>query len=102
MTLQPQTPATADASAREGAQETRKYLYIVARGVNARSSEIFAAMRRDMARASVELLYDRRAAERRSAAADDGVDQERRRSDRRQRDATKEIVDTGWVRVTVE
>lgn len=102
MNLQQSSPtAAADQAARDGSREPKRYVYIVFRGGNAQSDEIFSAMRRDMIGASVELMYDRRNGERRSPA-DAGTDQDRRRSDRRRRDSTKEAGAAGWIRLQVE
>ena len=102
MNLQTGIPAAAEQAARESAQEPKRYLYIVSRAVNPHSGEIFAAMRRDMSNASVELMYDRRAGERRGHEGPAHVDQERRATDRRRSDAAKEVGAAGWARVRID
>ena len=76
-------------------------LYVVARGARTLADDIFRAMRRDMANASVELIYDRRVGERRHESA--GIDQDRRRaSDRRRVDPSKDISSRGWARIQLD
>ena len=93
---------SAERALHASAAKTARYLYIVGRGGNsAQSARIFEEMRRDMAHAVVELIYDRRTGERRRDAG--GVDSERRRADRRRQDAVnEEIVRVGWARVQVD
>ena len=86
--------------AAQSLENKRCLLYVVARGARTLAEDIFRAMRRDMSRASVELIYDRRVGERRSESA--GVDQDRRASDRRRVDASKEISSRGWARVELD
>jgi hypothetical protein len=81
-----------------GPSDGKRYLlYVVARSSRTLADDIFRAMRRDMASASVELIYDRRVGERRNDDA--GIDRDRRASDRRRRDSSKEITTRGWARV---
>lgn len=86
--------------ARATTPKSVRYLYIVARGGSAQSSDIFSAMRRDMSHAAVELMYDRRLTERRSLPA--SVEHDRRASDRRRQDAGQEMSRAGWARVRVD
>ena len=76
-----------------------RYLYIVSQA-SVTPKQVFAAMREDMASASVQLVYDRRGGDRRSERAP--VDTERRASDRRRLDFTKDIAQSGWARVRVD
>ena len=77
-----------------------RYLYIVSKGANAQPNQVFAAMRRDMASAAVELMYDRRTGERRSQSGN--IEPDRRAGDRRRLDSTGEIAASGWARVQVD
>ena len=101
MSLQIAFPGAAvDSAASDSDSDQRRYLYIVSRGGRTLADDIFAAMRRDMTNASVELIYDRRVGERRHQPG--SVDQERRASDRRQVDPTKQISAAGWARIEVD
>jgi hypothetical protein len=101
MNMQMSVTEPTDSAARMSGQKSMRYLYIVSKAASAQSEQIFAAMRRDMAIAAVELLYDRRTGERRSREGN--VDQDRRRSDdRRRRDAAEEIARAGWARIQVD
>ena len=100
MSMQIGAPGPEEQPARDNGPKAVRYLYIVARGADARSTQVFAAMRRDMSNASVELMYDRRNGERRSEGAT--TNPERRAGDRRRQDATQEIANTGWARVQVD
>ena len=90
------SPAT-DSVAGEIAQDHRHYVYVVSRGGKAQADDMFAAMRRDMSIATVEVIYDRRVGERRSPGGD--IDQDRRKSDRRHIDVSTGIAAAGWVRI---
>ena len=93
--------AAVDPAISDDGGEPRRCLYIVARGGRTLvAADIFAAMRRDMTNASVELIYDRRVTERRSEPS--SVNQDRRTSDRRDVDRVKEISAVGWARIEVE
>lgn len=91
----PTTPATAVAG--HSAEGKRYLLYVIARGVRTLADDIFRAMRRDMTSASVELIYDRRVGERRNENA--GIDHDRRATDRRRLDPSKDISTRGWARI---
>jgi hypothetical protein len=102
MNLQAGMPgAGVDAAVSGSVAESKRYLYIVARSGKALAGDIFAAMRRDMASATVELIYDRRVGERRHESPS-GIDQDRRASERRRLNAERQISSVGWTRIEVE
>ena len=101
MSLQTSYPATPESGLADQSAENKRYLlYVVARGARTLADDIFRAMRRDMTSASVELIYDRRLGERRGDSA--GVDHDRRASDRRRADPSKEISSRGWARIELD
>ena len=101
MPLQTGYPAAPESGVAGQSPESKRYLlYVVARGARTLAEDIFRAMRRDMSSASVELIYDRRVGERRNESA--GVVPDRRASDRRRVDPSKEISSRGWARIVLD
>jgi len=77
-----------------------RFLYIVAGEDSGQFEQIFAWLSRDMATATVELMYDRRRGERRNRA--ETVTAERRNEDRRRKNIELELTRVGWARVRID